>query len=99
MRCLLARSWFGGHTMARRGSVVLALLGMLMLAGSAEAVDYSDYWYCNSLEDFLDCRPYDQRPVLEDIYLQWGKDQGIAGLQGEILPEQRRERWTWSTSG
>ena len=77
--------------MARRGSVVLALLGMLMLAGSAEAVDYSDYWYCNSLEDFLDCRPYDQRPVLEDIYLQWGKDQGIAGLQGEILPEQRRE--------
>ena len=77
--------------MASHSAMVLTWLAMGALAGSASAVDYSDYWYCNKLEDFLDCRPYDRRPQLEDIYLQWGKDQGIAGLQGEILPEQRRE--------
>jgi hypothetical protein len=80
-----ARLWFG--------VLVLALLGILVLAGSAFALDYSDYWYCNSVEDFLDCRPYygNTGLVFEPLYLQWAKEQGIGGLEGEILPGQRRE--------
>lgn len=70
-----------------------ALFAVTLLAGAAVAVDYSDYWYCNSVEDFLDCRPVSTTTalVLEPTYLKWGKEQGIPGMEGEILPGNRRE--------
>lgn len=66
-------------------------LGVIFFSSGALGADYSDYWFCNSIEDFLDSRPYYGNAKAETALLQWGKEQGIPGLQREIIPEQRRQ--------
>lgn len=88
------RGWVVGLRRSRRGITLAAAAAMAMiLCGGVGAVDYTDWWYCNSIEDFLDCRPYHANTsyMMEPILLQWGKEQGVRECQGEILPEKRRE--------
>jgi hypothetical protein len=50
--------------------------------------------YCENVEDFLDCRPYQtagNNPEMESLLLKWGREQGIQGLDGEIPLGQRRK--------
>lgn len=50
--------------------------------------------YCTNVEDFLDSRPINttgNRPGSEDAVLQWGREQGLQGLNGEIRFDRRHQ--------
>jgi len=82
--------------------MALVALGAALLGGTVatdsqaeiEAYDRSFDGYCESVEDFMDCRPTNtggNRPGTEDILLEWGREQGIEGLDGKIPLSRRRQ--------
>ena len=85
----------------------IAFLGVWATApiGAAEpteaeiaAYEQSFEGYCQSVEDFLDCRPIvtsGNRPGTEDLLLQWGREQGLQGLEGDIPLSRRRQALDW----
>ena len=57
------------------------------------AYEQSFEGYCQSVEDFLDCRPIQtagNNPEAENLLLKWGREQGLQGLEGEIPLSRRR---------
>jgi hypothetical protein len=92
----------------RGGRLFAAWLTAVFLVGSSwcvaavradsqkevEAYERSFNGYCESVEDFLDCRPIvtaGNVPGTEKILLKWGREQGIEGLEGEIPLSRRRQ--------
>ena len=65
------------------------------------AYEQSFEGYCQSVEDFLDCRPISRRdhdnPERESLLLKWGREQGLQGLEGDIPLSRAVRRWTWYT--
>jgi hypothetical protein len=58
------------------------------------AYEQSFEGYCQSVEDFLDCRPIQtagNNPETESLLLKWGREQGLQGLEGEIPLSRRRQ--------
>lgn len=68
-------------------AIVAAALLIVVAAGPSSGASE----YCRSLEDFLDCRPYKNAtgPVMEDLLLQWGREQGVPDLGGPIPADRR----------
>lgn len=80
------------------------MLGVIMSIGVSGAQKYSDAemaqyeksfdGYCETVEDFLDCRPHQtlgNNTESESILLKWGTEQGLKGLDGDIPIDQRRK--------
>jgi hypothetical protein len=82
------------------GIALLAVWGTAPVAAAepteAEKAAYEQSFegYCQSVEDFLDARPFQTGGNIlgtEDTLIRWGIEQGIQGLDGEIPLSQRRK--------
>jgi len=84
------------------GIALLAVWGTAPVAAeeptAAEIAAYEQSFegYCHSVEDFLDYRPhltfgFLKNPGNEERFFQWGTEQGVKGLEGNIPLSRRRQ--------